>query len=300
MKKGNPFSGYIYVCLAAICWGVIGPMAKLLFQAGVAPLDVAFWRALLGGVFYAVHCAIFRQLRMDMKAMLVMALFGLIGISVFFSSYLTAIQEGGAALASMLLYTAPAWVALLARIFLKEPLTPLKLLGLAVSMGGALLICVSGAADNPGSGLLPGLNWKALFFGLLAGFSYATHYIFAKRYLGNYSGATIYLYCLPIGALGLLPWAGTPDYSLTVWAVMICMAVGSTYVAYQFYCAGLKRLDATRVAVTANLEPLVASLTAYIWWDELFSPLGFLGAGLILSGVGIMIWEGRRAIAATA
>ncbi len=270
-------------------------MAKLVFQEGVPPMDVAFWRATLGALFYAVHCAFFHQLRMDAKAMLVMALFGLIGVSLFFSSYLIAIQEGGAALASMLLYTAPAWVALLSRIFLKEPLTRLKLLGLGVSMGGALLICAGGSTG--GDGMLSGLNWKALVFGLLSGFSYATHYIFAKRYLGNYSGATIYLYCLPIGALGLTPWVGVPDYSMLAWALMILMALGSTYVAYQLYCAGLKRLDATRVAVTANLEPLVASLTAYLWWDELFSPLGFVGAGLILSGVGIMIWEGRKSAA---
>ncbi len=296
MDKRNQLYGYLYVCLAALCWGVIGPMAKLAFQAGVPPMEVAFWRALLGALFYAVHCVVFRQARMAPKAMLVMALFGLVGVSLFFSSYLIAVQEGGAALAAMLLYTAPAWVAVLARIFLKESLTQLKLAGLAVSMGGALLICLGGASGDSGGGVLSGLNWKALVFGLLSGFSYATHYIFAKRYLGNYSGATIYMYCLPIGALGLTPWIGIPHYSALVWGVLFCIAIGSTYVAYQFYCAGLKRLDATRVAVTANLEPLVAAVTAYLWWDELFSPLGFLGAGLILAGVAIMIWEGRRKV----
>ena len=42
--------GYILILLAAVCWGLIGPVAKLAFREGVEPLEVAFWRAALGGV----------------------------------------------------------------------------------------------------------------------------------------------------------------------------------------------------------------------------------------------------------
>jgi EamA-like transporter family. len=61
--------------------------------------------------------------------------------------------------------------------------------------------------------------------------------------------------------------------------------VGSTYLAYLTYSVGLRRLEATRAAVVATVEPVVAALVSYLAWGERFGPLGYLGAALILVGV---------------
>lgn len=53
--------------------------------------------------------------------------FGLVGISLFYGAYQLAIESGGAALAAVLLYTAPAIVALLSWLFPREPMDATKL-----------------------------------------------------------------------------------------------------------------------------------------------------------------------------
>ena len=48
-KDSKQMTGYLYVLAAAVLWSLIGPFSKLCMEEGLAPLEVAFWRALLGG-----------------------------------------------------------------------------------------------------------------------------------------------------------------------------------------------------------------------------------------------------------
>src|SRR5688572_9249773 len=103
----------LHVLVAAVLWGLLGPASYLALRDGVAPLEIAFWRAALGALLFGAHAlagggrAAFRPARADLPALVA---FGVVGVSVFYGAYQLAVREGGAALASVLLYTAPAWV----------------------------------------------------------------------------------------------------------------------------------------------------------------------------------------------
>ena len=47
-------------------------------------------------------------------------------------------------------------------------------------------------------------------------------------------------------------------------------------------------------AITATLEPVIAAVVAYIWWQEVFTFIGYVGGGLILFSVVLIIWDGMR------
>ena len=72
------------------------------------------------------------------------------------------------------------------------------------------------------------------------------------------------------------------------------LAVCSTYGAYSLYYAGLRRIEASRAAVIATLEPVVAALLAFSLFGESFTAFGYLGSGLILTAVVMTIFAGRR------
>jgi drug/metabolite transporter (DMT)-like permease len=254
---------------------------------GVTPLEVAFWRCAIGGCLFALHCLVRGQYRIEARHVPAFLAFGAAGVGGLFASYMVAIETGGAAMASILLYTAPAWVALLARVFLGEALTPGKLLALGLAMAGAMCVSLGGGTAT--------LGFKGVFFGLTAGFCYALHYLFGKKYLNRYPPATLYMYSMPVAALLFLPFVEFhPSPGPRGWAVFLFIGLFTAYVGYLTYLEGLKRLSATKVAVLANLEPVTASVAAWIWWGEVFGPLGYLGAGLVLGGVLCMIREGGR------
>lgn len=288
----HSLGGYAFVLLAASCWALIGPLAKFGLQAGLSPQEIAFWRAAFGAVCFCTHAGIAGLFKAKLKEKIIFSLFGIVGIAVMFSSYQVAVREGGAALASVLLYTAPAWVTVFSRLFFAEPLTRLKLTALVLAMFGATLAVLSGGGlqNTPGAGV----TTLGIACGLLAGFTYSLHYVFAKRYLSDHSPITLFAYCLPVGALALLPSIEFAPKSTMDWIPLIALGVVCTYAAYSSYCQGMIRLSATKVAITANLEPILASLLAWWWWGELFSPLGWFGASCVIGAVFMIIYGDSR------
>ena len=66
----------------------------------------------------------------------------------------------------MLLYTAPAFVAIISTIFLKEPLTKNKIMAICLTIIGCVSISWAGGDELD-------LNLLGILFGILTGLSYA-------------------------------------------------------------------------------------------------------------------------------
>jgi DME family drug/metabolite transporter len=250
-------------------------------QAGVAPLELSVWRASIAGALFAVHAIARRRVRVAPADLPALALFAAFGVSLFYLSYLQAVRNGGAALAAILLYTAPAWVAVASALWLHEPMTRHKLLALGLTLVG--VACVALGADGGGAGIRVGP--AALGWGLLSGLAYASYYLFGKRYFTRYEAATLFMYVLPLGALLLLPAVRFSAKNGATWGWIAYLGIVPTYVALQLYEAGLRRVEATRAVTVATLEPVVAAGLAYAVWGETLRPLGYVGAALVLAGV---------------
>lgn len=273
------YIGYLQILAAATLWGLLGPISKYGLQDGITPHELAFWRAGLGAVFFLLHSARHGTLAVQRKDIPVFLVFGVMGISIFFGSYQIAIKHAGAAVSAILLYTAPIWVAIFSRILFNELLSPAKLTALGIALFGTGLVCFSGQGTDVS------LPLTGILFGLLSGFTYSLHFIFGKTFLKNYAPATLYAWCLPAGALGLLPWVTFSAYSHAKLIVIVALAFLCTYLAYYAYCAGLKRLEATQAAIIANVEPVIAAAIAVLWWNEQLTASAYLGGAMVISAV---------------
>ena len=284
------FKGYAFIVAAAVLWGMIGPFSRLAFQEGIAPMEVAFWRALLAWILFGGHAIIRHEVRLYPKDIPYILVFGVCGVSLFYFTYQMAVKQGGAALAAVLLYTAPAWVIILSRIFLKESITPTKILALVLTLIGISAISMG---QDAGQGSNP-ISVSAIVFGLTSGFCYSLYYIFGKYFTGRYSSYNLFLYVLPIGALGLLPWVTFTPKTPTCWLALMSLVIISTYGANSCYYLGLKYLDAGRASITATIEPVVAAVVAYFWWSEVITVQSYMGGAVILCAVILMIRSGEK------
>ena len=279
----------VLILLAAVLWGLLGILGKQAQAAGVSPLEVAFWRAALGGALVAAHAAVTRAPLPRGADLGWTVAFGVVGVSVFYGAYQLAVQAGGASLASVLLYTAPAFVALLGWAFLREKLGWREALAVLGTLAGIALISLGGGQGVTVSG-------PALAFGLAAGFTYSLYYLYGKAFFGRYAPASLYAVALPVGALGLLPLVGFSAKTPGAWGSLVGMAVFSTYLAYLAYSAGLQRLSATRASVIASLEPVVAALLAALLFGERLAPLALLGAALVIgAALALSLQPGKTA-----
>lgn len=199
-KDPKQMTGYLYVLAAAVLWSLIGPFSKICMEEGLAPLEVAFWRALLGGICFFAQTGICGGARIPVKHALFFCLFGVLSISVFFSSLQISIQLSGAAMAMVLLYTAPAWVAVFSRILFHESFSSRKGIALGLALFGTALVCFSGGSLNAEPSVL------GIVCGLISGLCYASHFPFYVWWQPRYSTATLYAYMLLGGALALFPF----------------------------------------------------------------------------------------------
>ena len=278
--------GPLLVAGAAALWGTIGIAAKSAFRYGIPPADVALWRA--GGAFAVLLAAtlLWRRpaLRVRRADLVWFGAYGLIGVALFMTVYLTAIRLSTVAAAAMLLYTAPAWVTLLARLVFAEPLGPQKIAAVLLTMLGSALVV---RAYAPAA---LRLNLPGVAAGLAAGATYAAYSIFGKHALRRYDPTTTVLYALGFGTFFLLlvlrrgPALPTPD----ALPVVLYLVLVPTFLAYLLYTEGLRRMEAGRASILATVEPVVAALLGFLLLGEWLEGWQWVGGALVLAGVALI------------
>jgi drug/metabolite transporter, DME family len=284
-ERRHEFAGLAMIATAAVLWGLLGPVARVALCEGVEPLELGFWRAALAGILCLVLAWARGAPRLRLHDIASVLGFGVICVALFYAAYFFAVELTGAALAAILLYTAPAWVAVGSFLWLGERLNRPSIVAVALTLAGV-------AAVSLDSGHIAGVSVVGIGWGLVAGLSYALYYLAGRRYFLTYGTLNVLAYALPMGALTLLPFTSFSSKSGAAWLAIIFIAVVPTFGAYLIYGAGLVRVSATRAATTAAIEPLVAAIAAFALWNERFGPAGYLGGSLVLAGVFLMARAG--------
>jgi drug/metabolite transporter, DME family len=95
-------------------------------------------------------------------------------------------------------------------------------------------------------------------------------------------------------SLVLLPlnWAGTPSGL----AMVVYLAVATTVLAYNLFNRGLRTLAPGTAATLGLAEPLVATVLGVVVLDERLSPLGWIGAAVVMAALAVMVRATRPVV----
>lgn len=279
LKNGGFWVGTLYCVLAALGWAIIGPVSRVCFAEGMDPASVAFWRMAISGLCFLVHAMVSGGLRARGRDLVSMVLFGAINVSLVILSLQISIQKSGGAIAIILMFTAPAWVAFFSRIFFHEAISSAKLAALALAMAGTTLVCLSG-------GSLGGeVSYIGLACGLLSGFTYAFQFLFFAWYKDRYSTQALFAMTFLPAAMVLFFFAHLGPVSLHAAGAIFVLSFVSTYVAYFWYGQALRYLSPVQAAILGNLEPVVSTLLCWWLWNENFSFIGWMGCAFVIGSV---------------
>ena len=277
----------VLVILAGISWGMLGIFLRFLSRGGLSALEICTLRnvgtALILGIALAIrHRPLFRIRWRDVWCFIGG---GCISILFFNYCYFLTLQRTSIGVAVTLLYTSPIFIALLARILFHEPFTYRKSLALILMFIGCAL--VSGIADGK-----PTLSLTGMLTGLGSGLCYALYTIFGRyAQKRGYPTATITFWNFLCAALAscLLPcWDGVADVFTRqpmLWLWIAALVGISTILPYCCYTAGLARMEASRAAVLVAVEPMVATLSGILLFNEHLSFAVSCGILLALSAV---------------
>jgi drug/metabolite transporter, DME family len=283
------FVGILAVGMAASLWGTLGFFAKVLYAEGVSFEALVAVRASIGWAAMLLFVLLTKgagSLRVTRGDFLFLVPLGLVGIGAFYLLYFFTVRESTVGTAAILLYSSPAFVALLAWLFLRETLGTLRLLALALTLGGIFLVV--GAYDPAALEVSP----LVLATGLLSGLTYGLYSIFGKPLAGYLDPAIILSYALGVGAV-LLVLAALPTLHTLVglsfgsYALLFMLAVVHTSLAFGLYTVGLRRLDAGQAAIVATVEPVVAGALGVVLLGEALTAPKLAGAFLVLAGAAL-------------
>ncbi len=280
--------------LLSIFWG-----GSFLF-VGIAVSDfpaftIAFLRvAIATGVLWFVLISMRIEWPTKRELWLSFFVMGVINSAIPFSLIAWGQSHVASGLASILIATTPLFSVVVAHIFADdEPITPMRLAGVAAGLIGVVILIGPSALGNLGTSLL------GQFAIILAAILYALSGTYGRRFskqgvpplvvaTGQVSASTVLL--LPAVLLIDQPWQ-LPAPAVRSWAAIAGLGVISTGAAYLLYFRVLATAGATNILLVNFLVPITAIVLGILVLDEVLLTQHI--AGMLLIAAGLALMDGR-------
>ncbi len=268
-----------------VAWG----LNYLFVRWGVAlaaPLWLALLRASVGamGVLLALAVRPPSEPLRGRRRLAALAL-GVPNTALFFGLWFTAGAVVPPGIASVLVYTYPFWVAVLAVPWLGYRLQAPTLAGLLLGFAGVALI------SEPWRAGALRLPWVALVELLAAAVAWAVGTVLTQRFYRAWEMPAANGYQLLGGSVGLLVAAvvltphelPTPSWPLV--GVVAWLGLVGTALAYSLWYRLLGRVHAATLSAYAFLVPIVTLVAAFALLGESLSPAQLVGVALVLGAL---------------
>ncbi|MFC0820349.1 DMT family transporter [Moraxella marmotae] len=274
--------GSLQVILASICWGTLGIIATRLHEFGFDSFGIAILRIVSAGVLILALLPKLLPTFANIRAkawlgLIVQSLIGVLGMTL---CYFYAVNRVGVSMAVALLYTAPVFSLILARLILGEKISGKSaLLAVIAVLGVACLMAGDTFQFNAG-----------VVVGLLSGLCYSLYGILGKKAMSSaQSTHMVFFSSVIFSAIALLFSPQTYQTYATLWTLPISavfFAIGlslvGTIIPFFLYMSALQKLSATTASVFTIIEPLTAIVLAVFLLHQPLSMVQLIGTVLII------------------
>jgi len=302
-KGGAPLLGaseWAMLVVLSLLWG-----GTFFFVAvavpEVPPLTLVLARVALASVVLVIYVRLIgERLPGDMKTWLVLAALGFGNSVVPFSLIFWSQTQISSGLASILNATTPLFSVSFAHwLSREERLTPARLAGAFIGLGGVAILMGGAALDGTGLALL------AQAASLTAAATYALMGFFIRQFASTPPPVTAAgqlicasLFMLPLSLLVDRPWT-LPMPSAAALGSIVALALLSTALGYLLFFRILAAAGATNIMLVTFLIPVSASLLGVVVLGEVIELRHIAGMALIAAGLAAIDGRVLKAIRGT-
>lgn len=287
MKSTSKTFAIISLTLLMVVWGSAFVVSKSTLER-LPPIFFAVVRHALASLILLMMVGVrrVRGSRGSIPGWGVLTLMGLTGVTLYYIAYNFGLYYTTASQGALIQSVTPAVTAALAVGLLNEKVTRRRILGMALSIVGVVIVVGSGVPEGEARNPLWG---TLLMLGTVAVWSIYT--ILAKR-VANYDGFLVTTSSTVIGTLLLVPLAvgelhgaPLPHIEPRDWLAIFYLAAVVSAGGYLVYNRSLRALDAHQTINFTNLVPVVAVVAAVVFLGESILPLQVVGGAVVLFGV---------------
>ncbi len=272
--------------VAALCY----PVAKYGLEI-IEPYTFAFFRFGISSIFLlAVVMTQKHQIKVERKDYLRIISLGLLIIPFNQTAFLVGQSMTSAGHGAFLFATTPVFIYILALIHLKERFMWRRVIGIVLALAGTMAIILSGALEFGTEYLVGDIII------LVAVIAWGYYTVLGKDMVRKYGALRVTAYALSSGSAVYFPYglymALQYDYSqatLGAWGSVLYMALLLSSGVYVVWYWLLKYMEASRIAIYHNVQPVIASLVGWMLLGEALT-MPFLIGGLVVL-VGVIVSE---------
>lgn len=263
-------------CFVALMWSLAGFNIKMIQWS---PYAIAAGRSLVAVILLAPMV-----LRKGFRKIDRYVIGGAICYAAFNYCFITSTTLTSSAIAIMMQYTAPIYVALLSWLFLRERIGWADI----ISVGFVFLGMIFFFLDSNSGGSLKG-NIVAIFNGItFAGIS-----IFLRLQKDGDPALSMYLGNVISAVVGLpIMWnAGMPDTVSLLFLLLAGLLVAVSYTLYAKASTGLSALETVLLPI---IDPVMNPVWVFLFLNERPGTLTIVGAAVILVSVTVRVVSGLK------
>lgn len=289
-SQRNVYIGICLAIMAAIIWSGNFIVARGVSKQ-IPPISLAFYRWAIASVVLIPFAV--KQFKKDWHFIKASRFYlfwvSLTGIALFNTFvYVGAHYTSGINLALISTTSSPIMAVILARVFLKEKIGGLKVVGILFCILGVLFLLSRGDIKNFFTFQFTGGDgWI-----LLAALSFAIYNTLVKKKPSFISPISFLFAIFSLGTLLLLPffiWENINSISI-VWThgllvIILYLGIGASVISFLIWNMAIYRIGAGRTALFGNLIPIFSSIEAVLFLHEQFNWIHVTSMGLVFLGI---------------
>ncbi|WNG93950.1 DMT family transporter [Mycobacterium sp. ITM-2016-00318] len=293
--------GLTFAIGSALSFGMSGPMAKALMDAGWSPTGAVTARMIVGALAMAVFATIVRPgwVREAVTHRKMVIAYGIFPIAGAQLCYYNAVAHLSVGVALLLEYTAPVLVVGWLWATTRRRPTHLTLAGVALAVAGIMLVLDVFAGAH--------INAAGVAWGLAAAVCAASYFMLSDKVAGagdddaNLNPITLAAGGLIVGAAttgalgvtGIMPLTFTTNDAVVAGLTMspivpvVALGVITTAIAYTLGIMGISRLRPRFASLVGLSEVLFAVLAAWLLLGQAITVTQAVGGAVVLAGLAL-------------
>lgn len=297
MTNDKNWKGHVSMLVACAIWGLMAPLGKDAMDSGITALTLATFRMTGGAICFWIASFFTPNEHVKPHDLMMFFFAGLLSIVLNQGSFTLGLSLTSPINASIVTTTMPIVTMILAALFLKEPITGKKIIGVFLGALGALMLILSSANTKTSND--SSITGDLLC--LLAQCSFATYLTLFKHLISKYSIITCMKWMFTYAAMCFIPFTyneiSTVDFSViapVTWAETAFVVIGATFFAYILMMNGQKTLRPTIVSMYNYVQPIVASIVTVAAGMGTFGLTKGIAVILVFAGVYIVTQSKSR------
>lgn len=285
------YQAHLALLGAATLWGLMSPIGKTALETGISGLSLATFRMTGGAVCFWIASIFAPKEQVKPHDLMLLFFAGLLGIVCNQGCFTFGLSLTSPINASIVTTTLPIVTMIMAAIFMKEPVTEKKVIGIFLGSIGALALILSsrGSANGKEGNIVGDLLC------LTAQISFAFYLAIFKNLIVRYNIFTLMKWMFTYAAICFIPFSyhevsaiHFSEISTLTWGCVSFVILGGTFFAYILMMIGQKTLRPTVISMYNYVQPIVGTSVSILMGMGTFGIVKGLAVVLVFMGVYIV------------